>query len=280
MNSVWIAKIRYLTRLGISLPILPYIYWLGKRVESRMPTLPEADQNLIGNIAISAASIKPFNILCIGESSMAGVGVKDHRDGLAGVIADNIHRYSQRSVRWTVVAQRGLTAKEVKEYLVPKIPTQMYDLIVIGLGGNDTFQMSSPLKWHRAIKELLGSLRQKHRESKIVIANMPPVRWFPAFPPLLRWLMTGQIKLLKQAIKDLPQRFENVFFLQEQIRLIGQYNESGKQYRHRDLFSDGVHPTKLAYRLWGEQIAEFICEKALSKFPDLREPKNKEDKAS
>ena len=194
---------------------------------------------------------------------MAGVGVEDHRDGLAGGSSDKIHRFSRRSVRWTVVAQSGLTAKEVRENLVPQIPKQMYDLIVIGLGGNDTFQMSSPLKWHQAFRDLLDSLRQKLHNSKIVIANMPPVRWFPAFPPLLRWLMTGQIQLLKQAIVDLPQRFENVFFLQEHIRLDGQYTEQGKQLRHRDLFSDGVHPTKLAYRLWGEQIAEFICDKAL-----------------
>lgn len=260
MQHILVIKIRYVLRLLLSLPVLPYLIMQGRRIKANTPELPEADKNIIGIIGQQKNSI---SILCLGESTIAGVGVSDHRDGLAGVIAKKIHQQSLQGVDWTVVARSGFTAQEVTEKLLPQIPGKIYDLILIGLGGNDTFQMNSPLKWRRTYIELLRHLRQKHGSAKIVIANMPPIKWFPAFPPLLRWLMTGQIYLLAKAIEDFPQKFEEVYLLKESIRLDYPIGKPSKKYRHRDLFSDGVHPSKLAYRIWGEQIGDFIVEKVL-----------------
>lgn len=262
MYHILFIKIRYLLRLMLSIPVLPFLYFQGKKIKANIPELPEADQNKTG---IIGSHQDVLNILCIGESSIAGVGVKDHKNGLAGIIAKKIHQHSLKSVNWTVVAKSGFTAKEVKENLVPKVPGQIYDLIVIGLGGNDTFQMSSPLQWRKSFYELLENLRYKHSNAKIVIANMPPIKWFPAFPPLLRWLMTGQIRLLGKAIEDLPQKFEGVYFLKEHIKMDHPLPDIREKFRHRDLFSDGVHPSKLAYRIWGEQVGEFILKMGLVK---------------
>lgn len=262
MYRILVIKMHYILRLLISAPVMPFLILQARRIKASIPELPEADKNRIGAIG---QQLNSLNILCLGESTMAGVGVKDHRDGLAGVIAQKIHQQSLRGVHWTVVARSGFTAQEVKEKLLPQVPVKIYDLIVIGLGGNDTFQLSSPWKWRRAFVELLGNLRERHGQAKIVIANMPPIKWFPAFPPLMRWLMTGQIHLLKNAIEDFPQKFEGVYFLKDAIRMDYQGSVSAKNYRHRDLFSDGVHPSKLAYRIWGEQVGEFIVEKVLGK---------------
>lgn len=262
MYRILLLKTRYILRLVISVPVLPLLFFQGRRIKASIPELPEADKNRIGAIGQQLDSLK---ILCLGESTMAGVGVKDHRDGLAGVIAQKIHQQSLRGVHWTVVARSGFTAREVKEKLLPQVPGKIYDLIVIGLGGNDTFQLSSPWKWRRAFVELLGHLRESHGQAKIVIANMPPIKWFPAFPPLMRWLMTGQIRLLKKAIEDFPQKFDGVYFLKDAIQMDYPGSVLAKNFRHRDLFSDGVHPSKLAYRIWGEQVGDFIVDKVLSK---------------
>ncbi len=262
MRYSLIPKIKYLLRLLVMLPLAPILYWQGQRIKANIPDLPEAEKNRTGVIG---DKIDAINILYLGESSIAGVGVQDHRNGLAGVIAQTIHKHCQRGVNWTVVAKSGFTARQVKEKLLPQIPGQFYDLIVIGLGANDTFQLNSPLKWRSSFLEIVQNLRAKHGSAKIVIANMPPIKWFPAFPPLVRWLMTGQIRLLKKSIEDFPQKLEGVYFLKESIRMVKLKKPNGKIFRHRDLFSDGVHPSKMAYRIWGEQVATYILEKVMVK---------------
>ena len=159
------------------IPLLPFLIYQGKKVRKAVPKLPEAGGPKQG---LTRTSKSPLKLLTLGESTIAGVGVKTHKVGLTGHLAQAIDQQMGRAVTWEVIAKTGYKTQDVREILVPKISDKNYDLIVIGLGGNDTFQMTTPWRWREEFIRLLQALRQKQPTSKIVIANMPPIGQFPA----------------------------------------------------------------------------------------------------
>jgi len=153
-------------------------------------------------------------------------------------------------VFWKVLAKSGYTARTVCDLLVPQIPTEAFDLIVIGLGGNDTFKLNSPGKWRKDFMELIQQIRQRQPQSKIVIINVPPVGNFPAFPKLMQIILGNLVRLHGKAIRDFPQLYNQVHYMElSQVE--------GKSMID-DFFSDGVHPAPITYAIWGKEIAHYI----------------------
>jgi lysophospholipase L1-like esterase len=147
---------RYVLGAIISLPLLPIMYFQGKKIRASVPRLPEAkdtegySQNTSGN---------KLTVLTIGESTIAGVGVKTHREGFSGTLADELAFKLNASINWKVYARSGYTANRVIEKIIPKISEESVDLIVIGLGGNDAFTLNSPRKWKKHIHDFNSCIK-------------------------------------------------------------------------------------------------------------------------
>jgi lysophospholipase L1-like esterase len=253
-----IAQLIYIIGGILVLPFLPALYLQGKRVKMGMQELPPASENLTGQIGINKDA--KYNLLLLGESSIAGIGVNNHLDGIVGNIAKHLHKSSGVTVRWNVLAKSGYTAEMVRKKLVVKIPPKRVDIIVLGLGANDAFHLYSPKRWEQSICSLLLRLRNKYPNVPIVIANLPPVGEFPAFPFLMRSVLGILIYLFTKTAKKIPAKFSNVFFVDNAIRLERWVKLAGKDKQISDLFVDGVHPSALGYELWGKEVANFIIE--------------------
>lgn len=89
-----------------------------------------------------------------------------------------------------------------------------------------------------------------------MIANLPPVGEFPAFPRLMQRFLGRWVRLHGDAIADSPSRFPNVHYVSHRIRLDEWVERMNGTIRFSDLFVDGVHPSSLTYRLWAEEIVE------------------------
>jgi lysophospholipase L1-like esterase len=238
----------------LALPFLPIVAILGKRVRKNVPSLPEASENILGHIEGLEGEIR---FLTLGESTIAGVGVKDHKDGVTGQIALTINSLSQKKVHWQVLARNGYTAARVNEKLVSRIPDTPLDFIVIGLGGNDTFHLNSPLTFRKNIILCIENIQKCQPTAKIFIANMPPIADFPAFPWLIKLILGSLVQLHGAVINDLPTRFENVYYLGANIPFLKNIRQI-ENLNMLDYFSDGVHPSALTYHLWGKEIGGFI----------------------
>jgi lysophospholipase L1-like esterase len=59
-------------------------------------------------------------------------------------------------------------------------------------------------------------------------------------------------------IRDLPDLFQNVYYMSENIDFIDRIKTSEQAIDLRDYFSDGVHPSALTYQIWGNEIGTFI----------------------
>jgi lysophospholipase L1-like esterase len=248
-------NLKYITGAVLALPLLPIMYYQGKKIKASIPDLPEAEG--VSGKAICQSN-KQLKIITIGESTIAGVGVKTHQEGFTGNLAKELSSKLNANIDWNVYAKSGFNAKAVREQILPNIQQEAVDLIVIGLGGNDTFELNSPRKWRQHINALISELKVKFSNCPIVFTGLPPVRYFPAFTPLLRFVFGNLSELLNQEIKSLITKQEDIFyheaFFREKI-----WEERAQLALPIDAyFSDGVHPSKLTYEIWAENMSEFI----------------------
>lgn len=232
---------------ALVLPFAPFLWWQGKRLRKRVGRLPDAAGDAQGT---AGAGGEALHLLAIGESTVAGVGAASHAEALTGQIAEFISRKSGRAVRWHALGESGITARESVERLVPEMPDQEMDFVVVALGGNDTFQLSTPLGWARDLKRLLEIVREKNPRAAILVANVPVIRDFIAMPQPLKFVLWRVSRLHHRAARRLIRPLEKVYYF-EDIKKVDD-----------DFFSDGIHPSAAGYRLWAEGMVNFLFERS------------------
>jgi lysophospholipase L1-like esterase len=254
-----IQQIKFYLGALLLIPFLPLLLWQGKRLRKRIPDLPEAAGSRTGT---EGQGTNQFNILILGESTMAGVGVEHQKDGIARQIALSLSHKMEAEIHWQVVARSGYNAKKVLDELVPQIPDIPLDAIIIGLGVNDAVERNSPQGWQRDFGAVLHAIREK-QNCPIIMANRAPVEHFPAFPPVFKLVLGSLIQWFWQLLPDLKNQIADFYIIEETIELEDWQTRIGRPAPPEEFFSDGVHPSKLTYRLWAEEIATFIADHQL-----------------
>jgi len=238
--------------------LLPILYWQGKRIRSRVPKLPPAK----GPRGKAGAGEQPhFQLITMGESTIAGLGVSTHEEGFSGTLAMHLADQLKQPVKWQVLARSGYTAADVRKHLVPKLPSDAPDLIVIGLGGNNAFGLYPPWLWRRHIRQLIRDLRKRYADTPIVFTDMPPVRSFPAFTPLMQFLIGNLVEMLGRTLAKEVARHPGVYYYDHVITFEDWSKRLGVSGQAADFFSDGVHPSRLTYQVWARDIAGFLTDR-------------------
>lgn len=231
----------------VILPFVPFLYWQGQRTRKKVGRLPDAAGENVGQVGEKAPVL---NLLALGESTVAGVGAETHSEALAGQLAKFLSLETGKSVRWHAVGESGITARETLERLVPAVPdAQEMDLVVIGLGGNDTFKINSPNRFVSDMARLIKALREKYPQAKILLTNTPMVIDFTALPQPLKFVLWRVSRLHHEAIRKAVAPMKNVFYFEEAERV------------GADFFSDGVHPSPFGYALWSEAMIKFLLKR-------------------
>lgn len=248
-------NIKYYLGAIITVPLLPILYFQGKKIRKNVPNLPEA-KNPKGYL--KTASEETLKMLVIGESTIAGVGVDFHENGFTGALAKEISQKTNQSILWKVYAKSGYTAKMVRKRLIPTIEDSTADLIVIGLGGNDAFKLNSPDVWMFQINFLIKTLKRKFPKTPIYFTNMPPIKEFPAFTKTIKFVIGNLIEILGRRLHRRVRKKENVHYNNEIVTLKTWQKKYNLEGDADIFFSDGVHPSKLTYQTWGKDMAHFI----------------------
>ncbi len=247
--------IKYILGVILSIPLLPILYFQGKLIRKRVPSLPEAKGN---EGLINTGAHRELRLISIGESTIAGVGVDTHDEGFTGAMARELATRFQANIRWKVYAKTGYTAKKVVHKLLPKIEEKDVDIIVIGLGGNDAFTLNHPKRWEFHIIQLIKELRGKFTNGIIIFTNMPPIKEFPAFTWLIKFIIGNLVEILGQELEEVVINFENVFYHAQTITLKDWKEKMNVSAQPSDFFSDGVHPSKLTYQTWAKDVSDFM----------------------
>ena len=251
--------IRYIFLLLAAIPLLPLMIYQGKRIRKSVPKLPEAKEPQgIAKINVEEENLQ---VIFLGESTVAGVGAKTHQEGVAGSFAREMSTSLSRNVEWKVFARSGYNAHRVIKKLLPKMKGSEAHLIVIGLGGNDAFEFNPPWRWQKSIDQLIQRLKVAYPKAPIVFMNMPPIKEFPAFTRVIKFVIGNLVEIHGQFLRKEVEKHENVFYNDEVLTLKDWISILPKGMKKSDFFSDGVHPSTITYQIWGREMAKFILTK-------------------
>ena len=243
MNLV-IWQAIYLTVAAVVLPVSPFLFLLGQRTRRKVGLLPDAAGAKSGVIGEGDT---PSTLLVIGESTVAGLGARTHSQALAGRFAEQLSGRIGNAVKWSVVGRNGVTAERTIKELVPIVPGENFDYILVGLGGNDVMKLSSPRKWRRDMMRLLEILREKNPNATIFVANCPMIKYSPAIPHPIKFLLWELSKLHDANIKEFTADMDRVFYYHQpaDVQLDG-------------FFADGIHPSEQGYADWSAAMMRFF----------------------
>jgi lysophospholipase L1-like esterase len=239
----------------ISLICSPLLYFQSKKVRKEVPDLPEAS-NPKGLIQYEGKA--KFNLLVIGESTMAGVGIKDHQDGFACHLGNQISEHLHQTVSWEVQAKSGYTAKQIHDLLLPKIEMKQADLIVIGTGANDAFSLNTPNHFAKEVDKIISQLRRSYSLCPIVFISMPPVSYFPAFTKLMQFCIGNWVKFNGTKLESILKDGQQIYFMKDDIKPEDWFDKYDHFNNIHDMFSDGVHPSKMTYQLWAKECFDYM----------------------
>lgn len=250
-------NLKYLFGAIASIPLLPIMAYQGKKIRKSVPSLPEAE----GTQGISTCvSEKTISMIAIGESTIAGVGVATHEEGYTGTLAKELAERLGVNIEWRVYARNGYMVEQLTKKILPKIEEKRADLIVIGTGGNDAFKLNTPKRFYQSILQLIDNLQVKFPNTPIVFTNVPPIKEFPAFTPLIKFTIGNLGEILGEELEKAVSKRQNVYFIAEKITLNKWIKKMNISADEKDFFSDGVHPSKLTYQTWAKDTAMFIVE--------------------
>ena len=218
------------------LPLFPLIVWQGKQVKRNTVRLPEAGgERRLG---------KPggIELLHLGESTVAGVGVPQIAQGLTGQLIHNLNKGEADYIA-RVVGKNGATITELNDW-AGAFPEP--DILLITMGVNDTTAFT-PLKiWQSQLKTSIDKFSGENTE--VLFTSVPAMHQFPALPKPLSWLLGLRSGQLNLSLKRLCE-------------------QNGWQLIHADLpinpqwmAEDGYHPNEQGYAQWAGLIAEKISD--------------------
>jgi lysophospholipase L1-like esterase len=226
-------------------PLIPVMALQGRYVRRITPALPEAGGPVTGGVPGEGA---PLRLLVLGESTAAGCGVSDHGEAIGGLLSASLARLTGRAVQWRVVGRNGVTAQDTRQQLLPLIPQQPVDLVVILLGVNDTKNLTPARRWRSDLRLLFGDLRIRVGPVPLLISAVPPMGAFPALPPPLRQFLGLRAALMDAALREEIAASEAVTWAGP-VELLSP----------GDFASDRFHPGAVGYARWAETLAVFAA---------------------
>lgn len=226
-------------------PIAPFLFLQGSIARWKVGVLPDAAGPRTGRVG---EGDDPARLFVIGESTVAGLGARNHDLALAGQFARNLSEQIGRPVEWDVLGKNGVTARRTIEELVPHMPEKPFDYILLGIGGNDVMKLSSPVKWRRDMTELIGIMREKHPDSVIFISNCPMVILTNAIPPPSKQLLWELSQMHNANIKEFTRDMDRVFYYPQPVDV-----------ELEGFFADGIHPSEKGYADWAAAMVRYFA---------------------
>jgi len=230
-------------------PISPFLFIQGQITRWKVGLLPDAAGDKYGRAAAANVSEDAATLFVIGESTVAGLGARDHEHAMAGQFALALSEYLGRAVDWEVAGMNGVTARRLIDEVLPAMPDKPFDHILLGIGGNDVIKLSSPRKWRRDMLELISRVRELQPQAAIFISNCPMILSSPAIPEPIKSILWRLSRMHDANIREFTKDLERVFYFPQPDDVRGE-----------GFFADGIHPSERGYKDWAFEMVQYFSE--------------------
>ncbi|MDQ7782889.1 MAG: SGNH/GDSL hydrolase family protein [Desulfomonilaceae bacterium] len=233
-----------LTARGIFFWILfPFVIPQAIRVRRNAPRLSGASGPTYGSVG----SGRNIRLAVIGDSIIAGVGAETVADALPGQVAAELAQVLESEISWSAHGLIGATASIVSRRLVPMLPNEQFDVVVVSVGVNDVTSLRTMRQWSTDLDHLLDELQVHSPEAMIALVGLPPLSSFPLLPQPLRSVMGIRARMFDEAAKSEVCRRRSAVHVPIDI------DPAPEQFS-----PDGFHPSPSSYKELGRQVAAAV----------------------
>ena len=126
---------------------------------------------------------------------------------------------------------------------------QKYDVIVTSIGVNDVTKLTSAKSWIKQQKQLFEHIQKRFQPKLIIVSGVPQcnISGFTESTSLVVWAICRANESKLQQWLAPQSHFK---FLE--------YNIETFQAMNLPMASDGFHPSKEVYAVWGRQVAALV----------------------
>lgn len=247
----------------IKLALAPLLLWQGVRVRQRALRLPEAAGPRVGR-AGGDGGPPGLDLLVVGDSSAAGVGVATQDQALAAPLAAALAARLRVPVGWQLVATSGHGVGDALQALRDAPDLRPADLMLVVLGVNDAVAMTRTRTWLATLDALHALAVERAGVRLGWHSALPPMGRFPLLPQPLRWVLGREAARLDDALRShLRDRADR--------RWIGLPDTPAGTLPEGWMAADGYHPGPLGYAAWVGSLADAMAGVVLPP-PPCREP--------
>ncbi len=220
----------------------PLLVFQGIWVRKNTPRLGEAPGDRNGRIGTGP----PLRLLALGDSIIAGVGVKHMQLALPAQLSMALSELIDRRVCWTCHGVNGSRTSDLLKWVAVS-DEQCVDLIVVSNGLNDVTSTMRLGQWLIKKRALYAGLQRLAPNAHIAQLGLPPLGHFPALPRPLRGVLGRRAQNFDLALATLIEGYRKVSHL------------PFREIPETSLFAaDGYHPGSEAVKLWAGSLATEI----------------------
>jgi lysophospholipase L1-like esterase len=187
---------------------------------------------------------EPIKLLAIGDSIVAGVGASELSKALVGRTAAALAELLQQAVAWKALGVSGYNSTRVLQLLVPQLPDNNVDYVIVSVGVNDITGLTTLRRWRDNMSTLLDRLASHSPNATIAVAGMPPMHSFPLLPQPLRATFGLRAKAFDAALLEVIDRHPNA------VHIPLDFEPEPEEFA-----PDGYHPSEASYIEFGHQVA-------------------------
>jgi lysophospholipase L1-like esterase len=242
-----------------ALPLLaPQAFW----VRQRAPRFDGAQGSPTGRAEPAVAvDVSARRLLGIGDSIIAGVGAREFEQGVVARAASRLAHALGAPVEWRAEGRIGADASEVIETLLPALPPEPQDVVLVSLGVNDCTGLVPLGRWKAGVLTLSHRLRSHSPKAQILFMGLPPLEGFPLLPWPLRTVLGSRAARLDEVLREAVGPLPGVFHVPVAFE------------PEPDKFcADGYHPNEASYDELAEGVVALILEQGSRREGEAADP--------
>jgi lysophospholipase L1-like esterase len=190
---------------------------------------------------------EPFNLLVIGDSSAASVGVGSTEDGLAARLAVLVSERTGRPITWRAAGFNSATAGQLRDFVVPNLAPEEWTHVVLAVGTNDMKNFHTARRFKAEFGGLLYAVRAKWPEALVLWSPVIEMTRVPALPTLLARVLEIRARIINRVGGRLCAERGAI----TATRLPVEDPQAG--------FSrDGFHASEAGYDAWARHLLPFV----------------------
>lgn len=229
--------------------LLPIAALQGLALRQTAMRLPPPPGNTHGVLGLTTQNRfgKPFRLLALGDSIIAGIGASSQDQSLTAQLARALAQIRGPAVSWKSLGRNGANSNDLLDMADELQNQPPPDLVLISIGVNDVTGLCSSKTWQANISTLCEKLGARWPAAVVVFAGLPPMHQFPLPPQPLRFCLGLRARYFDHLAARLIEAQAGMLHIPTSIDPAAQ-----------DFCADGFHPSEQAYAFWGEEMAEII----------------------